>query len=70
MQDILKLLEQCSKQESKHLVISISDCIFEQGAVSVTLFVNHIQAVSMKLSVSEEEKGFSLSLNLTCVLYS
>ena len=58
MQGILKLLQKCPKQESKHLLISISDCIFEQDAVSVTLFVNNIQAMSMKLSVSEEEKGF------------
>ena len=67
---ILKLLQKCSKQESKHLVISISDCIFEQDAGSVTVFVNNMQAMSMKLNVSEEEKGFSLSLNLTCVLSS
>ena len=58
MRDILKLLQKCSKQESKHLVINISDCIFEQDAVSVTLFIDNMQAMSMKLSVSEEEKGF------------
>ena len=70
MRGILKLLQNCSKQESKHLVISISDCISEQDALSVTVFVNNMQAMSMKLNVSEEEKGFSLSLNLTGVLSS
>ena len=58
MRDILKFLQKCSKQESKHLVISISDCIFEQDAVSVTVFVSNMQAMSMTLNVSEEEKDF------------
>ena len=64
MRGILKFLQKCSKEESKHLVISISDCNFEQDAVSVTLFVNKMQAMSMKLNVSEEEKGFSFLISL------
>ena len=35
MRGILKLLQKCSKQESKHLVMSISDCICQQYASNV-----------------------------------
>ena len=35
MRGILKLLQMCSKHESKHLVISISDCICQQYASNV-----------------------------------